>query len=864
MRVLLIITFLFISSVLFAQRQSGAIEGSVKDFNGEPIPGVTVVASSPSLIGGNSGTFTDQNGYYRFPYLASGHYEVKAELQGFQTVCQKDIQLSVGETLTVDFRLVSSTTLEVVEVIDKPPLIDVSTTAVSHEIPSEIIHNLPRIENIQYLMALTPGVSDDLVAYGSEGTSSNSVWIDGVYVSDPRRKDLVVKYNYNWIDEVQVIGIGAPAEYGGFTGVLGNFITRSGGNQFHGLFETFFQNEDLASRNVPNPGPEQPFSTYDISAQLGGPILKDKFWFFSGIQYPHEQTLTPGFDELKTEIYQKVITKLTYKLNENNNLQGFANWNKGSFEKTGSNAYALPEANYAKSKTPQWSWNATWISLLDSQTTLDARFGGFYHHYKDIEEHPDLSAHWDQATGIRSVNSNARVDDKRTRIQTNAILSHHARNFITGSHDFRFGVEFENSDAVFSYQYNGGMQYIDYNGALNLRFVGANYIFDGGMNRVSTYAQDEWNLTERFNVSVGVRWDHNRAHTDRGTVIKTDPIAPRVGFVWILNKENQTVIKAHYGDYYDALSERFYYLLSSGENFEPLSIQKYINGDWVEQERYYPRKVSVKGELKHPYVRQFTIGIDRILPGDIPIGGHYIYRRWGNILEDIGQNEYEPVPFVNPISGETITVYNLTKSEFEKIFTNPEGIYRQYHGFELFTNKRFGNKLSLSASVVFSRLTGNYFGQSNGGGLTFTVFLDDPNFQINREGRLGMDRTLNWKVIGTYSLPLGLNTGFYFRHESGDTWTAQVPVYGLNQGDITILGEPLGSRRLPSRNLLDLRVEKEFPIYNGQFRATLDIFNVFNSAYVLGVTDYFPSPNFGNPGNYTQPRQMRVGLRYTF
>ena len=76
----------------------------------------------------------------------------------------------------------------------------------------------------------------------------------------------------NWIEEVQVAAIGAPAEYGGFTGVVANYVTRSGGNQFHGLFEIFFQNENLNSSNTQTAEPEAPFKSYDISAQVGGPI----------------------------------------------------------------------------------------------------------------------------------------------------------------------------------------------------------------------------------------------------------------------------------------------------------------------------------------------------------------------------------------------------------------------------------------------------------------------------------------------------------------------------------------------------------------------------------------------------------------
>src|SRR5262249_31075673 len=150
------------------------------------------------------------------------------------------------------------------------------------------------------------GVNEDLASYGAAPTE-NSFSVDGVNMTNTasvgvgfeqftggepthRPDSFLLNYDQNWIDQVQVTGIGAPAEYGGFTGVAANFSTRSGGNQFHGLFETFFQNQNMIDSNSPNPPSKLPFKTYDISTQLGGPILKDKLWFFTGYEYPHTQT----------------------------------------------------------------------------------------------------------------------------------------------------------------------------------------------------------------------------------------------------------------------------------------------------------------------------------------------------------------------------------------------------------------------------------------------------------------------------------------------------------------------------------------------------------------------------------------------
>ncbi len=841
------------SAIAFAQKQTGSIEGIVRDLEDRPIPGATVTVSSPSLIGGTATTFTAQDGEYRFPALSPGMYEVTAELQGFQTLIRANIDLSLGSTLSVDFTLQMTNISETVEVEDKPPLIDATTTAVSFHVPPEVIHNLPNFQNIESLLKLTPGVGDDLVAFGADGRYANRIWIDGV--------NPLANYNYNWLEAVQVTGIGAPAEYGGFTGVVANFITRSGGNQFHGLLETFFQNQNLSSSNVPDPGPESPFKTYDLSAQLGGPILRDRLWFFAGLQFPHTEIQPLKYNGLTTTQEQKWITKLTYKRNQNNTLQGFVNWNQGSIDGGGASEFVLPEAT-TDGENQQFSWNATWISLFTSNTTFEGRFGGLYTHTYDIEDRPDLPGHSDRGDETYSVNAISRGNHEHTSYQMNLALSHHADDFIYGGHDFRFGVEFERTNGLNQTFTNGGMYYIDGWGEPYLRVIQEGYNLANTNHRVSGYAQDDWNVSDRIKISLGVRWDHNVGNTDRGEVFRTNAIAPRIGLIWNLDQDSQTVVKVHLGDYFDGLSDRQYFFLSDHYRSGTL-YQYYRSGRWNDATLFREDYVADQ-DLKQPRVRQFSIGFDRVMPGEVPFGVHYIYRSWSDVLEDVGISEYKLVPAIrSPFTGEIISVYQHVGDVYQYLLTNPPELYRRYHGLEFFANRQFGSRLYLSGSVVFSKLRGNYPGNSGFGGAN-TPFMDSPNSLINFPGRLTNDPTLAWKFVGTVALPGGVNSGWYLRHESGDTWAARASAPLPNFEAPVIFLEPAGSRRLPGQTLLDIRFEKQFALLNGQFRITVDAFNVFNSAYVQRVKDRLDIEEFGEPLWFNDPRTIRLGARYTF
>lgn len=870
-KLLCLIAFL-ISSPAFAQKFTGSIEGSIRDSDGRPISGAIVTASSPSLIGGNATASSNREGFYRLPLLPSGTYEVEGELSGFQSVIRRNIELPVGLTLTADFTLQVAGVAEVVDVTANPPMIDVTTPAVSFNLRPEIIHSLPETRNVKNILALTPGVDDDLNAYGADGPKANTISIDGVTMSDSRASSdfdprhgasllLVSGYNYNWIEDVHVAAIGAPAEFGGFTGVAGSFTTRSGGNQFHGLFETFFQNESLTSTNVPNPPPEKPFKTYDINGQVGGPILRDKLWFFAALQNIHKETQPFGFDGVTTDAQTKFISKFTYKINQNQTLQGFANRNDGSIENGGAGAGVLPEA-LSTTRNPQWTGNVDWISLPRPQTTFELRYGGVYDHYYDDEDRPDVSAHVDPVLGTTSVNNAVTFSSKRVRHQANAVLSHHAEDFLNGDHDFRFGVEIERSHSTESYNFNGGSWYSDYMGAPYVRYIVSNAGLSGSNHRVSSYAQDEWRISDPVRLSLGLRWDHNRGTTDRGVVFANDPVAPRIGLVWTLSKDSQTVLKASYGDYYEALLEGDYHFLSDRvtafivESYNPSS------GQWEEIVNGH-QTWSSDHQLKQPFVRQFSVGMDRALPGNIPFSVHYIYRKFGNILEDVGTGPFVPRSFVNPVDGHVLTVFDLAGPEEVLVLKNPPGLYRRYDALELIASKQITGRFSLSGSFVFSRLTGNAPGASAAGAVN-SSFLNDPNSLIYFPGRLKNDPTFTWKVVGSFALPLGFHTGMYLRRASGDTWNARVRVLGLHVRFPRINGEPAGVRRLSAETLLDLRVEKEFPIYKGRLLFSADLFNAFNQSYVLRVQTFFEQPNFGLPVEFNAPREIHLGIRYSF
>jgi outer membrane receptor protein involved in Fe transport len=860
---------LVFSTSAFAQKQFGSAQGTVRDAEGQPIPGASLVASSE--LWGSTDANTDKSGRYRIDSLIPGTYKLEARLAGFESVLKGNVRISVGSVSVIDFVLEPEKVTESVTVQGETPLIDSTTTAIAYTIPPEIIQGLPARQDFRSLLALTPGVGDDGVAYGGSPDTSSRIWIDGVDISNAANGGIFLstRYPYNWFEEVQVVGNGAPAEYGNYLGVIGNFVTRSGGNQFHGLLETFFENQNLVSTNAPNAGPESPFKSWDLGAQIGGPIIRDKLWFFSGLQYSSTQTTPFGYDGVTTENSPNFITKLTYKPNQKNTIQGFAKFSGYRIDGGGADFGTLPEATRVET-CDESSWNGTWISLLTTATTLEGRLGGYWAKCDFLPRSADVAAHINSDTDVLSGNAPYTRRIRRFRSQGNFALTHYAQNFL-GNHEFKFGVQFQNSSARQENSINGGFiynSYINYGTTYNWRF---SYLqnpmeFDGDIDQINLYVQDTWQLNDHFALSLGLRWDHNRGSTDRGVVSSSDPVAPRIGAIWSIRENKPIVIKAHYGDYYDALLTRQFSFLSDQQFGFQWDYFDNTTHQWLNDTREQIVYLSAP-DNKHPFVRQFTVGMDQELPLGIAAGAHYIYRKWHNILGNIEMNpDYQPVAFRNPVTGEMITVYSRPpSSERYSLLTNPEGLYRRYDGFEVYLNRRFLNQLALSASFVYSKTQGNTPDLPERYNSSYNEILNDPNSLINFSGHLVNDPAFAWKFSGIYDFPYGLNLGFFFRHQSGDTWAPLVDLRDtVNPPGVVIFGLPRGSYRLPSQNILDLRIEKQLAMLGGQFRLTVDIFNVMNAAYVTSVNPHWGNDSYGQPTTFVDPREILLGLRYTF
>jgi hypothetical protein len=927
---------LLLAPAAFSQsKETGAVRGVVTDDQNTPLPGVSVTLSGGNLMGVRT-FLTDANGEFRFPALPPGEYMVEAELQGFGSVLREKIRVNTTVTLTVDIQMRAASLSEEVTVVAQSPTVDVkSTETASVTLSNEILRNIPYSQFTADIVNLAPGVNND-VAYGGSSGTGIAYTVDGVGVADPSGGTAWVFLDHNIIEEAKVMGIGLPAEYGNFTGVIFNLVTKSGGNQFAGHFEfnrqlsgtKFWQAQNNGAYLEDFPELSSPSSNlFDINAHLGGPILKDKLWFYAGGQYYRSKDRPAGFPEdidyKQPHGFLKLTTQLTPTLNIN------ASFEIDQYRGINRDGYAdvAPNATVNQS-SPEEVANLSLTKILSPTTFFDLKaafFTGYYYLDPEVGMGPYL--HHDDASGlvVRWMDSSGYYYyADRDRVQANASLTHYTENFIAGSHDFKFGAEFERSSARDRYGYTGEggggplgdhVQYFDYTGYWDfypyydpyesryLAFKTEGYDTKTMYSRLEGFIQDSWQVTKRLNLSLGLRLSQywGQVKDVPGNVYNATRLAPRLGFTFDLLGDKTTILKGHFGQFSEAMLVDYHDRLNPPSAYSDQISYYWDYGadEWIEYARVvYENIYRMDPNIKHPYMQQFTFGVERELFKDASLSVTYINRSWKKQIGPVDlAADYDPLDFTIPNDGRTVRIWERTEdtvNTFDYLITNYTTAsspwvlanpYRRYDGIEVLFNKRFSNRWQLMASYVYSRTKGtidNGTSDDIGYGARDSMQVGDPNFWTNADGYATNSPTNMIKIQTSYLIPvIDLSVSAYYRGITGNAWTTRYRSPYLNQGRVTIFVEPRGSNHYPMQNSLDIRFEKIFTIAK-KFRLGIlfDVFNVFNDDTITSwgnrlnydwnlVQDdpdwaYTYSTAGHDLYNIVLPRQARIGLRLIF
>ena len=886
----------------FAQRITGKIIGEVTDEEGTPLPGVTVEISSPSLMGGVHSQIASENGRYRFINLPPGTYKLVFSLNGFQTVERQKIKVSLNTTVTEDIILKQSTVEESIVVIAESPVIDVTKSGITVGFTKEQMEDLPSGRFTVYdIIKQAPAIPQQEQSewtntiYGST-TPSNSYLVDGIDVSSPGQG-----HGWNWqpqdmFEEVEVSGVGAPAEYGNFTGAVINIVTKSGGNTFSGSLSYYGQFQGLTGDNNPDP-PDEVFSYnrdkyYSATFNLGGPIVKDRLWFF-GLWEKYEDSYSPWLvdPEFPTKwLGNKVLFKLSSQLGEKHRLVGSYYYEDYEFPESPDEYNLAETVNNEIGYTHMWTF--LYSFLMSNSTFFDLKYSG----WRTFDDYlPSMGGDindpiiWDGYSGITSGGPWWIWLGKMDRDQVNASFTHFAEDFLGGDHEFKIGFQYTRGKSEWVGGYSGGKSYYIYYGYPYYMYEYDPFMYGATSNAIGAFIDDSWKLSDRLTVNLGLRFDHNDGSipswfvydgwektSERvpgvDNIVDMNNFAPRLGLAFQLTSDHKTLLKASYGRYYDANHHDNWSYPGPAVSDWTASLYDWDIEDYVFQYTITGEMgYTVDPKLKNPYADIFSLGLERELMPNLSVGATFIYKKEKDLIgwEDRG-GIYEQISAVSPDNGQTYTVFNQTSAlgSNEYWITNPSGYGQTYKALIFSLAKKYSNNWQLYTSLTWSKAEGVSIvsHETDSWALANSAnFGKDPNDYINADGPLNHDRTWIFKLQVSYSFPWGILASMNYLYQTGVPIPSYTRIYP-DQGIRQILAEPRGPDRYKPWNLLDFRLQKTFNIHKSfKLDAMIDVFNLLNSATETAYRSHDLWALAYNEASFIfYPRRIQIGLKLRF
>ncbi len=909
--VLVVVCLVSMHDGLRAQVITGRLVGTVRDATGAVLPGATVTLSSPDLIGGPKTQTTSASGQYRFPNLAPGVYALMVSHEGFSDYSEEDLRISVGATVERNAVLRLAGVEEAILVRGESPLIDTHEAGLSSRIESSSLQNLPVARNSIYdLMGTVPGVSSRsytdenpyLSVFGS-GTNENTFLLDGANLTTTSMGNPWPEPDTDIMEEIEIVSLGASAEYGNLTGAVFNVVTKQGGNDFRFDASYYFQSQSLTSRpvelecNCPSDTSGYHREHYrDFSTHLGGPILRDRLWFFGGYQRQRSADSQPGADpDYPREVENdRMFWKITWQVTPN--LHVLHSFHTDFWAHPGTPSVSRPyETTATQDGHSPASTFADVTHYVSANTFWEARISSFRGPAELTPNgDPTAAPHFDIATGMSSGGAQFFGWGDETRTTVQAKVSHYTDDFLSSGHDFKFGAQYVRGSFSMFYGYPGGGMYYDYAGEPYLAYLRQPYGTGGRTENLGVFAEDVVRIGQRLTLNLGLRFDHTRAISPDlpevnalgeetggtvsglGTLYTWNDFSPRVGVNVQLTDDGRTALRAAYGRFHQGVMGMEMSVVHPGVS--PISLAFYdpATEDFAVVATFDPlADIEIDPRTRSPNVDQISVGVDRELGRDYALGISYVYKDGRDFIgwTDTGGIYGEDTATLE--DGSQLTVYPLLNDASERFFvlTNVPEFFLRYNGLLLTLTKRWSHDWQAAASYSLSEARGLmasswFFAGAAQPSSTFgwNTYGRDPNHFTNSTGNLPNDRTHMFRAQGSWQIPrIGVLVAANFQYLTGKPWTGWA-VVRLPQGALPLKVEPRGSRRVSSQSLLDLRLSKSFHLGSrGRVDLLVDILNLLNDSAEEGhISENVFSPQFGEPSQFVLPRRAMIGLKLVF
>ncbi len=615
---------------------TGVLAGKATDVDGNPIPGVTITVTGPNLPGERVDT-TSANGMYRMPELPPGLYTLKAELMGMKTVERKNIKVSVNSTTKINVKMELTPFKQTVVVTGESPVIDVKSSTVKTTIERDVTERLPGSDDLFAAFSMSGGITGGGNVRVHGGAQTDNVYLfDGVDTTDPVTSTFGANLNADAIEEVEVQTGGFTAEYGRSMGGIVNAVTKSGGNEFHGILRMKYVDSDWHDSSEHAQSSDD-YNYWEPTITLDGPILKDKLWFMVTYNYMKRDSSAKALGHYGGD-YQNPADLVTVDTSVESNLP----YAKLTFQPNQAHKFVLnysgEDATYKNSSrdvehaTPE-TYNTQdqggpflsleWTWLYSSNMFFIARAGSTYGFLDNTPENDDYDH--PQFTDVfegQSYNaSDNGIEEDRDRAQFSLIGNYFLED-MAGSHEFKSGIEVHNFKRKSDLKVPGNAHYTIDNDPNDpnawMDSTRTQYLHPGTAeekgNYVGFFIQDKWSVLDNLVFDIGVRYEYTEYENDAGDTsvpawtwgdfeassYRTpdgkfkqyadmkfdDMIAPRIGVSWDIFGDGKSAVHAYYGRFYNPFD------LSLPGMFQPFEAdqyaqreQEYTGPEWHDNNR---------------------------------------------------------------------------------------------------------------------------------------------------------------------------------------------------------------------------------------------------------------------------------------